>query len=88
MAIEKNCTELSVPQYEELALARGLAGLVCAIISLVILVLMVKGLFKSKFTRGLLEWIVIYLAMLTIVDDVLFLVIIAAYGFLTFWTSL
>ncbi len=75
MAIEKNCTELSVPQYEELALARGLAGLVCAIISLVILVLMVKGLFKSKFTRGLLEWIVIYLAMLTIVDDVLFLVI-------------
>lgn len=75
MALQKNCTELSVAHYEDLALARGLSGVVCLLIATVILLFMVRGLYKSKLTKGPLEWIVIYLATLTIVDDVLFLAI-------------
>ncbi len=75
MALLKNCTELSVSHYEDLALARGLVGMVCFAIAMAILLFMVRGLFKSKLTKGPLEWIVIYLATLTIVDDVLFLAI-------------
>ena len=63
--------------YEDLALVRGLSGLFCSIIAAVILTLMIRGLLKSTLTRGPLEWIVIYLSTLTIIDDLLFLVIMA-----------
>lgn len=76
MVVEKNCTELTNAHHEHLAVVRGASGLVCFFISLVILLLLVRGLFKSKFNRGLLEWIIFYLVLLTVVDNGLIVVIV------------
>ena len=72
----ESCVELSSQQYWHLALARGVTGIACFVPSTVILIMMVIGMYRSKFTRGLLEWIVIYLSALTMIDDTLFLILV------------
>lgn len=72
----ESCVELSSQQYWHLALARGLTGTSCFVLSTVILIVMVIGMYRSRFTRGLLEWIVLYLSALTMIDDILFLILV------------
>lgn len=80
-----SCVELTRQQYEYLALVRGVCGVGCLLASAAILLFMISRMHRSKYTRGLLEWIVIYLAVLTIVDDFLFFAIM--FPALTDWSG-
>lgn len=72
-----NCTALTEGQYRELVLARGINGGVCFILCVVLLLIGALASRRRRGKKSFKQWLLIYLAVVTLLHTGLFVVQIA-----------